>query len=237
MYRVALCEDEKIFRDEHERICRDIFMKLNIEHKISVFASSGDFSAAFSGERKRYDLLLLDILMDGMNGMELARAVRETDKDAVIIFITSSREFVFEGYDVNAFHYLIKPIDAVVLERLIKAAYNEKFQSSFFVFKSGAQNIRVPVEDIIALETAGRRVEVTLPDKTLHYPGKLTELLAELPKGCFARCHQSFAVNVANIRELTRFEAISINGKKIPISRPFMKDLQRLFLIHMQKES
>jgi len=162
MYQVALCEDEKIFSETEEKVCREVLEKLNIEYNITTFETSKGFLAAFSGEEKRYDLVLLDIVMDGMNGMELARTIRESDQKAVIIFITSSREFVFEGYNVNALHYLMKPVDAGLLERLITKAYNDKFQNSFYILKSGSQTRRIPVKDIIALEIVGRKVEITL---------------------------------------------------------------------------
>ena len=235
MYRIAICEDEEVFSEAQKKICREILEKLNIEHRISVFDGAVKFLTAFSQEPERYDLILLDIIMDGMSGMELARAIRESDKEAVIIFITSSREHVFEGYDVNAFHYLIKPVDEAVLECLIKKTYEDKFQSNYFAFKSGAQNQRIPIKDIIALETVGRKVEITLPDRKLHYSGKLTELLDELPKGCFIRCHQAFAVKIDNIRELSRSNAITVNGKTIPISRAYLKDVQKAFLMNMQE--
>ena len=235
MYQIALCEDEEVFSEAQEKICRKILEKLNIEHRITVFDSGGKFLTAFSKERKRYDLILLDIIMDEMSGMELARTIRESDKETGIIFITSSREHVFEGYDVNALHYLVKPVDEAMLERLIKKAYEDKFQNIFFVLKSGAQNQRILVKDIIALETVGRRVEITLPDRTLHYSGKLTELLDELPKDCFIRCHQAFAVKLSNIRELSRSNAIAVNGKIIPISRAYLKDVQTAFLMNMQE--
>ena len=236
MYKVALCEDEQVFSDAQEKACRAVLDKLNIEHQIDLYASGEDFLAAFTERQKRYDLILLDIIMDGMNGMELARTIRESDREAEIIFITSSREYVFEGYDVNALHYLIKPLDEPALERLIRAAYTDNFQDSFFVFKSGGLNQRVAVKDIVSLETVGRKVEIILVDSTLHYSGKLTELLKELPQGCFVRCHQAFAVNIGNIRELTRFEAIAQNGKKIPISRAYLKDVQKAFLTNIQDE-
>jgi len=234
MYRVAICEDEKIFTETLEKICRGIFENLKIDYNITAFCSGEDFLAAFSAERKRYDLILLDIAMGGISGIELAKKIRESDREAVIIFITSHHEYVFEGYDVNAFHYLVKPVDAAALERLVTTAYKDKFQNSFFVFKSGAQNRRVAVKDIIWLETTGRKVEIALADRKLPYSGKLTELLDELPKDCFVRCHQSYAVNIGNIRELTRFAAITSNGKKIPISRAYLKTVQVAFLTDMQ---
>jgi DNA-binding LytR/AlgR family response regulator len=234
MYQVALCEDEKVFSEVQEKICREILDKLNIEYHIAVFDNSNDFLAAFSEEQRRYDLILLDIVMDGTNGVELARTIRESDKDAVIIFITSSREYALQGYDVNALHYLLKPVDADVLERLIVSSYQDKFQYDFFIFKSGALTQRIPIKEIIALETTGRKVTIMLPDKTLHYSGKLTELLEELPQNHFVRCHNAFAVNISNIRELTRTSAITVNGKIIPISRAFAKDTQKAFLRQMR---
>ena len=236
MYKVALCEDEQVFSDAQEKACRAVLDKLNIEHQIDLYASGEDFLAAFAQRQKRYDLILLDIIMGGMSGMELARKIRESDRDAVIIFITSSREYALEGYDVNALHYLIKPVDESALERLIRAAYTYNLQDSFFVFKTGGLNQRAAVKDIVSLETVGRKVEVSLTDGTLRYSGKLTELLEELPQGRFIRCHQAFAVNIGNIREITRFEVIAQNGTKIPISRAYLKDVQKAFLSNIQDE-
>lgn len=234
MYQVAICEDEKVFAEAHEKICRDIFSNLNIEFHISIFDSSVAFLKTSSGARKRYDLILLDIVMDGTNGLELAKTIRESDGEATIIFITSSKEYALQGYDVKALHYLLKPVDSLRLERLILSDYHNKFQINYFVFKSGSQNLRISVKDIIALETVGRRVEITLADRTHTYSGKLTEILSELPREQFVRCHQAFAVNIDSIRELTRQSAIAVNGKEIPVSRTFMKDVQRAFLRQMQ---
>jgi len=237
MYNVALCEDEEVFLAAHQSICHEIMKKLNTEYSIDAYKNAGDFLAAFKGNKKRYDIILLDIIMDGMTGMELARTIRKSDLEAVIIFISSSRDYVFEGYDVNALHYLTKPVDSGKLERLIRAAYKDTFQDCFLVFKSGGMNYRVAVKKIIVLETTGRKVEITLQDRVLYYPGTLTELLKKLPKDSFIRCHQGFAVNIRNIRELSRFDAIAVNGKKIPISRAHLKEVQRAFLAAMHRDS
>ena len=227
LYTVAICEDEATFRNEQESICRRILEKLGLEHHISVFDTSTDFWDAFSAGI-RFDLILLDIIMDETNGMELAQKIREHDGDAAIVFITSNPGFALQGYDVSALHYLIKPLESDVLERLIMTDYRHRFQCNFLVFKSGPQTLRLPIRDIICLETIGRRVEITLPDKTAHYPGKLSDLLDG--KEQFIRCHKAFAVNPRNIRELTRTDAIATNGKAIPVSRTYIKDVQKALL-------
>lgn len=234
MYKVALCEDETVFSEAQKKICHSIFTRLNIEYHISVFQNSNDFLRAFMNQGKRYDLLLLDILMDGTDGMTLARRIRETDKEITIIFITSSPDYALQGYDVNALHYLMKPVDSEKLERLINADFHSRFSNNFFLFETRDGKQRVAVKDIICLETAGRRVAVTTREGLLYVSGKLIDLLNELPKEQFTRCHQAYAVNIRNIRELTKQDAIAVNGKAIPVSRTFMKNVQKAFVRQMR---
>jgi len=235
MYRIAICEDEKIFSQTQEKICTDILKRNSIVNKIDIFESAEDFLATFASGEKHYDLILLDIVMGGMNGMELAAEIRKRDEKAAIVFITSSREYALQGYNVNALHYLLKPVDVAVLEKLILSDYKSKFRSEFLCFKSGAQNHRLPVNEIIRAETVGRRVEITLTDSIVTYPGKLTKLLEELPKDQFVRCHQAFAVNIQKTRELTRQSALSVNGVETPVSRTFTKEVQKAFLMNIRR--
>lgn len=230
MYKVALCEDESVFFEEQKKICQNIFDGLNIEYHISGFRDSDDFLKAFMEQGHRYDLLLLDILMDGEDGMALARRIRKSDRDVTIIFITSSPDFALQGYDVGALHYLMKPLDGGKLEQLIHADYHSRFPNQFFLFETREGKRRVAIKDIICLETAGRRVEVTVREGPIYVSGKLTDLLKELPKELFTRCHQAYAVNIRNIRELTKQDAITVNGKEIPVSRTYMQDVQKAFV-------
>lgn len=234
MYKVALCEDEQVFFEAHEKICRTILAGLNIEYHVSVFESSDDFLNAFLEQGERYDLLLLDILMEGTDGMTLARRIRETDTDMGIIFITSSPDYALQGYDVAAIHYLMKPVDGAKLERLIHTDYHSRFSNGFFMLKTTGSRQRIAIKDIICLETAGRRVGVTTRQGLIFVPGKLTNLLSELPQELFIRCHQSYAVNIRNIRELTKQDAITVNGKAVPVSRTFMNDVQKAFVRQMR---
>lgn len=234
MYEVALCEDENVFFEAHKKICQNIFDRLNIEYHISGFRNSNDFLKAFMEEGKRYDLLLLDILMNGTDGMALAHRIRKSDREATIIFITSSPDFALQGYDVGALHYLMKPLDGKKLEQLIHADYHSRFSNQFFLFETHEGKRRIAIKDIICLETAGRRVEVTVLEGSIYVSGKLTDLLNELPKEQFTRCHQAYAVNIQSIRELTKQDAIAVNGKEIPVSRTYMKDVQRAFVRQMR---
>lgn len=230
VYNVAICEDEELFAEEHAKICKNILANLNINYNIEVFVNGENFLNKFSVGRERYDLILFDILMDGMDGIELAKKVRETDEKTSIIFITSSPDYALRGYDVKALHYLMKPIDSITLEKLIASDYTNRIKNDYFVFESGAGNYRAAINDIICFETVGRQVAVILRDGMFYYAGKLAELLHLMPKDRVIRCHHSFAVNISNIRELNRYSAVAINGYEIPISRTFSKEVRKAFM-------
>lgn len=234
MYCVALCEDEVRYSKELEEMCCNILDHLAVEYEINLFNSSKDFLSAFTDRGKRFDLMLLDIVMAEPNGMELAHLIRKDDSDGSIIFITSNPDFALLGYDVHALHYLMKPVKQKVLEQLIKADYSNRFQNNFYIFEIGTQKIRVAIEDIVCLETVGRKVAITLLNGIVYYNGKLTELLEQLPKEQFVRCHQAFAINIKNTQELNYNEVITITGKRVSVSRTYTKDVQHAFVKYLR---
>ena len=228
MYKIALIEDEQIISQTQARQVRAVMEELGIEYRISVFDGSASFWSAFA-QGRRYDLILLDIIMDQMSGVELARKIRQHDHDAAIVFVTVSPDFALQGYDVGALHYLVKPLDTELLAKLLSTDYEQRFQNHFFIIKSGSRNLRLATKDIICFETSGRRLTVTTAAKTYDCPGKLTDILASLPP-CFIRCHVGYVINLQNIKKLTRTEALAVNGKKIAVSRAYSEMAQTAFL-------
>lgn len=178
----------------------------------------------------QYDLLLLDIMMDELSGMELARRLREQGSDAAIVFITSNPDFAIQGYDVGALHYLMKPLNDQVLGKVIAADYKRRFLQNHIFVKSGTQTLRLPLKDIICMETMGRHVKITMMTGEIETSVRLTELLESLPKEQFCRCHVGFVINLSNIKTLSRTCAIAENGKEIPISRAYLKEVEKAFL-------
>lgn len=229
MYRIAICEDEAVFRDEQEAACRRICNELRMEYEITVFETGIAFMAAYS-DGAQFDLLLLDIMMDGLSGMELARRLRGLGSGAAIVFITSNPGYAIEGYDVGALHYLMKPLDSGALGKIIATDYKRRFSRSCLFVKSGTQNLRLTLKDIICLETVGRRVKITTLQGEIDTSAKLVDLLEYLPKELFCRCHVGYVVNLSSIKTLSRTDAVAVNGKVIPVSRAYLKDVEKAFL-------
>lgn len=229
MYRIAICEDEAVFRLEQESICRKVCDGLKIDDETTAFASGAALLAAYEGGA-RYDLLLLDIVMDELSGMDLARRLREQGCGAAIVFITSNPDYAIQGYDVGALHYLMKPLDGAALGKVIAADYQRRFSRCYLIVKSGRQNLRLPLKDVICLETVGRRVKITTLSGEIETSAKLTELLEHLPSGQFCRCHVGYVVNLTHIQRISRSDAVAVNGKVIPVSRAYLKEVEKAFL-------
>ena len=235
MFRLAICEDDRIFIDTLNETCHSILKKRNFEYEISMFTNSTEFLAAYITQQQRFDMILLDIVIDNINGIELARRIRKIDENNEIVFITSYDKYALQGYDVKALHYLMKPPDSKLLEKLIESTY-EKLTDKTITIKAGAQHIRVPISEIVSLEIMGRRVEISLMEGVVYYSGKLTDILSELPKGMFVQCHKAYAVNISNIREITNRNAIAVNGKEIPVSRTFWNDMKTAFFAKLDAD-
>lgn len=234
MYQIAICEDEKLFAESLEKNCQRLCNKLNIHTEITVCQRSVHFLNLFLTKPQHFDLLLLDIVMDEVNGIELAKKIRAQNKKVTIIFVTSHTDFALQGYEVQAFHYLLKPVQYDLLEKLIYDDYQYRFQKESIVLASHLGTIRLQISDVVALETVNRKVAVYLLDQTLFYAGKLGDLVVKFPPELFIRCHQSFVVNIKNVRELNRTRIITVNKKLIPVSRSYQKVMQQAFLTQLE---
>ncbi|MCM1118940.1 MAG: LytTR family DNA-binding domain-containing protein [bacterium] len=170
-------------------------------------------------EEKDYDILLLDIEMPGMNGIELARAVRRESSAVQIIFITGYYEYFSDGFDVSALHYLIKPADehklCAVLDR---AAENLSYRQRSVLLSTSEGDIKVSLADILYLEA--QNVYVVVHTTRGNYRvrtalGKFSEQLDDT----FFKVHRSFVVSLKYIRKITRADIAMTNGDTVPVSR------------------
>lgn len=151
------------------------------------------------------DILFLDIYMPGIDGIEAARKIRAQKQDVKIIFVSASREHYPQAYEVFAFNYLVKPFEKEQLERVLDRVIREiKLENGHkirFRYKSALHTVNC--RDILYLESSDKRILLHLTDGgALQRYGKLDDIAGELPDGAFIRCHQSFIVNAAHIREL-----------------------------------
>lgn len=227
MLNIAICDDEKIVR-------------LQIKGLIEKQKADGNLELYETGEEllavgKHFDVVLLDIQMEGMNGIDTARALREQNEETVLIFITGIKEYVFDAFDVAAFHYLLKPIEEnkfmEVFDRAVKEAEKrkEKGQKQLFI-KTRQRNITLEQKNILYIENRGRKAEIHTVDETIEIYAAMIELEKQLG-GEFYRCHRGYLVNMAYITEYSNDSIRLSDGESIYLAKEkyneFVKEYMR----------
>ena len=173
---IAVVDDEEAIREQ----IGGFIKKRNPGFDISGFATGEGLLAA----GKDFDIIFLDIQMEGMGGIEAARTLRQSGVDAVVIFITGIREYVFEAFDVSAFHYLLKPIEEQkfmeVLDRAAKEAGKRKGQREKQIFiRAKNQGYTLNLNSILYIESRGKKVEIKLEsDGKAAFSGKTVSIEA-----------------------------------------------------------
>ncbi len=212
--QIAVCDDEKEIRDMFAEMIGKLYPKAGL----SLYRSGEELLLS----DQEPDILLLDIQMPGKNGMETAKELRRKNKKTVIIFVTALDDFVFQAFDVGAFHYLVKPFDdrkfAEVLQNAVKQSEDRKKLESAgrkgempsLMITAGGEHITVNLEDIVYAEVFDRKVLLHTMDADIEYYGKMREL-EEKAGDQFYRTHRSFLVNFGYIR---KYDATTVYLKK-----------------------
>lgn len=225
MYRIAVCEDEFHLRRELSDLCRDILTQMGIEHSLAVFPSAEEMQVALDMGR-RFDLLCLDILMPGQSGMELAQRLRRRDDRPSIIFITSSEEFLREGYSVRPLQYLMKPVSREELEEALRTDLRLHHQPSVVTVTAGGKMTAIPLADILYVESRDHRVVFVLEKGEEAFWLTLSQVERMLPAGQFCRCHNSFLVNLAQVARMDSRDVVLTGGRKLALSRGKVREFQ-----------
>lgn len=218
--KIAICDDEKQFI----HILCPLLEKWAKEHNISLmlysFTDGDELIDAHKNECM--DLIILDIIMPLLNGIDAARELRENDPDVPIIFLTSSKEFALDSYEVKAFSYLIKPVDAEKLYDILGdflKIHNCPRRS--FTAQTADGYHRIDLDDVDYLEAQNKKVLVHLSDGRTIDICELFSRCAEIftPENGFYRCHRSYIVNLKNVQAFSKTAVTTCHSATIPISR------------------
>ncbi|MGL4799634.1 MAG: LytR/AlgR family response regulator transcription factor, partial [Cellulosilyticaceae bacterium] len=169
----------------------------------------------------RYDVLLLDIQMKDLTGMDVARVIRQANTSTLIIFITGVVDYVFEGYSVKAFNYILKPIDEKrVMATLKEAMASFKVEDKpYYRIVTKEATYHVALEDILYFKSDKRIVEMCTVKERYQFYGKLDDLESTLSEKGFVRCHQRYLVSSHCIAKVSEGVALLHTGEEVPISR------------------
>ena len=232
MIRIAICDDEKHMSDHIRAMASDFFRKKNREIQLRTFLS-GEELLNYDGQ---IDILFLDIQMNGMDGLETARKLRAGKFRGFLIFITVLKEMVFQSFEVQAYDYLVKPVDEKqfrkTMERLYASMQNTSEDS--LLVQQGYERRIVPKDEIVFCEVIDRKIYLNLASgEVVDYYERIENLETKLGSHFF-RCHRSYLINLKHLKGYKNGTACMDNGKEIPVSRLRSKEFSGVVLQYMK---
>ncbi len=233
MFSIAVCDDELLECLNLSAKIRTFMEELGIPCSIEQFQSGKELLKALN----RLDLIFLDILMDGMDGMETARRCRELAFEKKLVFLSSSRRYVFDAYDVEAFHYLVKPVDDEKLRQVLGRAARQAEASceDYIVVSRERQRRKLFLDSVLYFEIQGRQIHVHEKGGGFTYYEQIGVLEKQLQGKGFFRCHKSYLVNLRHVDAYNRQEAILDNEERIIIAKRRYEDFCQAILACMRK--
>lgn len=217
-YRIAVCDDQPA---QLENLTKKLSLYAEARHikfHIQTYPSAEAFLFDFS-ENRNFDLLFLDIEMAGMNGIQLAKKIRAENETVQLCFITGYPDYMNQGYDVNALHYLLKPVSVEklfeVCDRFLKST---ETQPRFFLFSLGKEVVRVYEKDLYYGEAQGHYMLLHTRQGELKLRTTVPELEKQLGEGFF-RPSRSFLVNLRYVTRITKTEILLEQGVAVPLGK------------------
>lgn len=226
MIKLAICDDDLNILNQID----NYFEKINnqgIEYEI--FFSAEELSKFCNLEKSEFDVYILDIEMKKMSGLELAKKIRKYDLEAIIIFMTSHREYVFDVFEVLTFDYIVKPIDIKKFQQIIDKVKNYlHIVKNNFVFSYKKNNYSIPFSKINYIEKNGRKAIIhTVTNEIYQCNMTCNEMMEALDSELFANTRKSCIVNLKEIYIIDGEKVTLKNGEILYIGREYKKQLKK----------
>ncbi len=234
MLSIAVCDDEIRECCRLSTMIREFLEERGLSCSLRRFRSGRDLLNA----AEKFDLIFLDILMEGVDGMETARRLWERESGSLLVFVSSSRDYVFEAYDVEAFQYLLKPVEAEKLKQVLLRALLKlkKHPQEFLVIQKDRQKRKLFLDDILYFEIRGRVIEAHGTEAVFSYYGQIGLLEQSLKGKGFFRCHKGYLVNLRHVDGYDRQEAFLDNGERLVIAKRRWEEFGKELLAFMRQE-
>lgn len=214
--KIAVCEDT-----DSERLGIIRLLENSPYPNTSVpFASGEEFLQNFDPDQ--CDLILMDIFLTGISGVEVIARLREKNIDIPTAFVTTSLDFTLEGYRLDVLRYIEKPVRQKDIDDILQLAIMYRENKPSFTFQKNGTAMKVPLNDIIYFEQNGHQISLNMRNKEeISLYGKISEIIGRLPSEQFYSPHKSFIVNFSYVDYLDRDLRCFVmkNGTNIPISR------------------
>ena len=232
-FYIVVCDDEQADREQIITMTEQICSKEQINAEITGVTSAQELLKQMK-EGQRFDLFLMDVMMPGKDGMELARYLRGRNIESSIVFISNNREMALQGYEVSAARYLAKPLDEERLREAVLFCYGQRPRNRELLLPTSGSMRKVSPKDIYYIEITGRKSRIREKTEEWDTSMSISELEELLTGQGYIRCHQSFLVNCSHVRTFRTSSMELTDGRMIPISKHRIKEVRQAFFDYMR---
>ncbi len=229
MLNIAICDDNALECSQISKMAGDVLSARGVPFSLRQFSS---------GERlieseQTFDIIFLDIVMEQTNGISAAKLLRQAGKDFILVFITASKEYMPQAFDVETFNYLVKPVSRERLEEVLLAAHKKLSprKENHFVYTKNGHTAKISLDDVCYFESLGRLVVTHLKDnRTVEFYGQFSEIEN------FFRCHKSYLVNLGYVAGYDSTDITLDSGWRIPLAKRRLRQFAERMLEYLKKE-
>ena len=232
---IAICDDSRFNTVPIEEELKELALEADVEISVEVFKSYPHLSAAMKD--KKYDLILLQVNLRGVNGIDFARGLRQQHNEVDIIFISENADNALAAYAAFPIGYILTPpVKRRLRAPFRRAAEKHRKQVSIVFAEPNGTKSSVAVDDIIYLEVIGAELSVyTKTGVVRSYSTSLTEVCEKLPPERFYRCHRSFVVNLDCVTRAAKYYFLMENGDKATIAKNRYAEAKAIMLDYTGK--
>ena len=216
---IAIIEDSGQELSLLERCLQSYLSSRQVYRVIDTYTSGEAFLENWPS--KSYDLVFLDILMEGISGIEVARKIRETDSECLLIFISSSKEYALQGFEVRAFDYLLKPLSEERFQKTMDLCQNELAKHIRYIeVKESRTLVKIPLNEIIYTDYYNHYIQIHTAARLIRSYQQFdvfSPLLLCYPQ--FLCCYRNCIVNMDHVDAVDKHDFVMENGERVPITR------------------
>jgi len=226
MLRVAIVDDEQADSAALLSLVTEFFQKNDLACMSRVFDAPLDFIRS----TENYDIVFMDIRMEKLDGLEVARIMRKINTDSVLIFVTQMAQLAIKGYEVDALDFIVKPATQFSINYVLTKAMTrlDNVSSTVFALKTTEGIVSLSSNDITYVEVFDHRLAYHTTKGTYEARGRLSDVVQKLDSKRFIMCNRSFVVNLRHVSSVCS-EYLVVGGKKIYISKSHSKEIMKHF--------
>ena len=225
--RIAICEDDKEIQTFIERKTEECLKEIGLEGECECFSCAEELLEKGS---MPYSFYILDIQMGRLSGMELAEYIRRQDKSTLILFVTGYKEMMQQAFDVQAFQYLVKPINPDTAYNVIMRALRTiQEKRNYICFTNKKKDTIFYYDEIECIESRRRKIIVHTEKGDYEFYGSLNQIEEDIKGPMFVRVHKSYLINLEKLREVER-ESVTLRSElKVPITRTYRQEFNKAY--------